>query len=592
MPSPKTVDNEAKESASTEALEDYAKAVYKLQQRAEGPVGNSALADELGVSPGAVSAMLKRMDELGLVAHVPYKGSQLTAAGERLAIEVIRHHRLLESYLVEVLGMPWDRVHAEAEVLEHYISEDLEERIALALGNPSRDPHGDPIPSSELELETEVTRSLNQLGPGDTGIFVRVSDSDPEMLRYLAEREIAPGERLDVIERQPFQGPLSVRFAKGTFVLGGGLAEKMRVLRRRRRGGAMRKLSRRSLIAGGAAAGALPLLHEVVPHQGLHNQLASAEGGGSTHGVAGGMAAHGGGAAGPTFQAGGVVDHAANGFNPTDILRDFDMGTTRRLPSGRTLREWRSSPTTRRSRSRPGSSTRRGPTTAAFPGPTLRCREGELLRVRFVNGSAHPHTMHFHGFHPAEMDGVPGIGAGLIEPGESTVYEFDADPFGLHLYHCHAGPLAEHIARGHVRRPSIIDPQAGASGSRRDGDGDERLQHQLRRRGQPGLRGQHRRLPLQERADPGQAGRAGSDLPGQHPRVRPDQLVPHPRQLLRLLPDRHAARAERVHRHGGAGAGAARDLSSCASSHPGQYMFHAHKTEFAELGWMGFFEVS
>ena len=225
----KEVDSEPKAAPPTEALEDYAKAVYKLQQRAEGPVSNSSLAEELEVSPGAVSAMLKRMDELGLVAHAPYKGSLLTPAGERLAIEVIRHHRLLESYLVDVLGMPWDRVHAEAEVLEHYISEDLEERIAIALGNPSHDPHGDPIPSSELELEDQATRSLNELGPGDSGIFVRVSDSDPEMLRYLAEREIAPGERLDVIERQPFEGPLSVRFAKGTFVLGGGLAEKMRV---------------------------------------------------------------------------------------------------------------------------------------------------------------------------------------------------------------------------------------------------------------------------------------------------------------------------------------------------------------------------
>ena len=216
--------------SSTEAVEDYAKAIYKFQRRGESPVGNSTLAELLDVSPGAVTAMLKRMDELGLVSHAPYKGATLTPAGERLAIEVIRHHRLLEAYLAEALGMPWDKVHDEAEVLEHYISEDLEELIAAALGHPSHDPHGDPIPSSKLVLDEQATQSLSQLSLGDTGIFVRISDSDPEMLRYLGEREIAPGDRLEVTERQPFGGPLSVRFAAGTFAIGGGLAEAMRVM--------------------------------------------------------------------------------------------------------------------------------------------------------------------------------------------------------------------------------------------------------------------------------------------------------------------------------------------------------------------------
>ena len=154
----------------------------------------------------------------------------MTPAGERLAIEVIRHHRLLEAYLSEALGMPWDKVHDEAEVLEHYISEDLEELIAAALGDPSHDPHGDPIPNSELELAEQATRALSQLDLGDSAIFVRVSDADPEMLRYLSDREIAPGDRLEVIERQPFGGPLSVRFAAGEFAIGGGLADAMRVL--------------------------------------------------------------------------------------------------------------------------------------------------------------------------------------------------------------------------------------------------------------------------------------------------------------------------------------------------------------------------
>jgi DtxR family transcriptional regulator, Mn-dependent transcriptional regulator len=190
-------------AANSEAVEDYAKAIYALAGPDAGAVGTSALAERLGVSPGTVTAMLKRMDEMGLVEHQRYHGATLTPLGERVALEVIRHHRLLESYLAEALGMPWDRVHDEAEVLEHYISEELEERIAEALGDPEVDPHGDPIPDRELELEQGSTRSLVELEPGATGVLARVSDSAPEMLRYLAERGIAPGDRLEVVERQP-----------------------------------------------------------------------------------------------------------------------------------------------------------------------------------------------------------------------------------------------------------------------------------------------------------------------------------------------------------------------------------------------------
>ena len=138
--------------------------------------------------------MLKRLDELGLITHVPYRGVRLTAAGRRIALEVIRHHRLLESYLAEVLGMPWDRVHDEAEVLEHVLSDDLEELIAAKLGNPTVDPHGDPIPTVEFDLEEAETLGLDELPIGAGGRFVRVSDSDPEMLRYLAEQGVALGE--------------------------------------------------------------------------------------------------------------------------------------------------------------------------------------------------------------------------------------------------------------------------------------------------------------------------------------------------------------------------------------------------------------
>jgi DtxR family transcriptional regulator, Mn-dependent transcriptional regulator len=211
----------------TEAIQDYAKAIYALQRRGEGAISTSALAERLTVSPASVTAMLKRMAEAGLVEHEPYRGVRLTEAGERVALEVIRHHRLLESYLADALGMPWDRVHAEAEVLEHYISEELEERIAKALGDPAFDPHGDPIPSRDLEISTEQGTALAQLEPGDGGVFSRVSDSDSEMLRYLADRGIRPGARLEVTERQPFGGPLFVEVDGARHAIGGELAERM-----------------------------------------------------------------------------------------------------------------------------------------------------------------------------------------------------------------------------------------------------------------------------------------------------------------------------------------------------------------------------
>ncbi|HEU0317064.1 MAG TPA: metal-dependent transcriptional regulator, partial [Solirubrobacteraceae bacterium] len=156
-------------------------------------------------------------------------GTQLTPDGERVALEVLRHHRLLELFLAEALAVPWDRVHDEAEVLEHVLSEELEELIAAKLGDPARDPHGDPIPTRELLIDEGDTQALQALEPGARGVFVRVSDSDPEMLAYLAAREISLGMRLEVLDKQPFGGPLSVRLGDVVHVLGGRLAGAMRV---------------------------------------------------------------------------------------------------------------------------------------------------------------------------------------------------------------------------------------------------------------------------------------------------------------------------------------------------------------------------
>jgi DtxR family transcriptional regulator, Mn-dependent transcriptional regulator len=212
----------------SEAVQDYVKQIYLLQTRS-GKATTNDIAERMDVSPAAATAMVKKLAEMGLVEHRPYHGAQLTPAGERVAVEVLRHHRLLELYLAERLDMPWDRVHDEAEVLEHVISEELEALIADKLGHPTRDPHGDPIPTPDLTIDERDTVCMQDLDAGDRGVFVRISDSDPEMLRYLGDRGIAPGDRFEVVEKQPFAGPVFVRFGGETHVLGGTLAQAMRV---------------------------------------------------------------------------------------------------------------------------------------------------------------------------------------------------------------------------------------------------------------------------------------------------------------------------------------------------------------------------
>jgi DtxR family transcriptional regulator, Mn-dependent transcriptional regulator len=211
------------------SVQDYAKAVYALEARAGAAVSTNDLAERLAVTPGSVSAMVRKLAELEVVEYEPYRGVRLTGRGRRVALEVLRHHRLLELFLAEELGMPWDQVHAEAEVLEHVLSEDLERLIATRLGNPTVDPHGDPIPTPDFEIDEGETRSLDELPAGTHGRFVRVSDSDPAMLRYLAEQGISLGDRVEVAGHQPFGGPVFVRFGSREQAIGGALAKAMRI---------------------------------------------------------------------------------------------------------------------------------------------------------------------------------------------------------------------------------------------------------------------------------------------------------------------------------------------------------------------------
>jgi FtsP/CotA-like multicopper oxidase with cupredoxin domain len=357
----------------------------------------------------------------------------------------------------------------------------------------------------------------------------------------------------------------------------------------------MTKVSRRKLLAGGGAtAASVPLIHSLLgPHGHPWDSAAAAaappDGG---HGQSGAMptkGGHGGGVNGPAFKKGRTVDHRANGFNPTDILRDFDWGKTRRI-NGRVYREWEVVSSDKEIEVAPGVKFPAWTYNGRVPGPTLRCRQGERLRVRFVNGSEHPHTMHFHGFHPPAMDGVPEEGDGAVAPGKSTVYEFEADPFGLHLYHCHVGPLAEHIARG-LYGTFIIDPKDGRedademvmmmNGFNTNFDAEGNQVYAINTVGFHHVnepikvkRGDPVRIYLVNilEYDPINSFHVHGNFFDYYPTgtsLRPNEFTD-----TILLGQ------------------AQRGILEMRFRFPGQVMFHAHKTEFAELGWMGFFEVA
>jgi DtxR family transcriptional regulator, Mn-dependent transcriptional regulator len=217
------------------SVEDYMKAVYSLSEYSGGaPVTTTALAEHLQVGASSVSGMLRRLDQLGLVEHVPYRGVRLTPTGRARALGVVRRHRLLELFLVRTLDVPWDEVHEEADALEHAISPRLEARIATLLGDPEHDPHGDPIPTEDGEVARPHTESLADVPDGTTGTLARVSDHDPQMLRFLSTLPIHIGDRLQVVSRQPFGGPLTVRVGEppstAEHALGTDLVAAMRLL--------------------------------------------------------------------------------------------------------------------------------------------------------------------------------------------------------------------------------------------------------------------------------------------------------------------------------------------------------------------------
>lgn len=203
----------------SQAVEDYLKTIYKLQRHSES-VSTSDIARAMSVSSASVTNMVKRLAHMGLLEHESYRGVTVTPTGEKVALEIIRHHRLLELYLKEVMGYPWDKIHDEAEHLEHHISEEFEEKIDQMLGYPTHDPHGDPIPTRDGAIADVPSDPLAGVAAGESVVIRRVSDSDPDMLNYLEENGLMPGTRVEIIEKAPFQGPITLRVLGDERVLG------------------------------------------------------------------------------------------------------------------------------------------------------------------------------------------------------------------------------------------------------------------------------------------------------------------------------------------------------------------------------------
>lgn len=217
----------------TRQAEDYLKAIYEIERSGSSAATNE-IAERLGIAPASVSGMLRRMERLRLVVVEKYRGSRLTSHGRLVALQLLRRHRIIESYLVTRLDFGWDDVHAEAERLEHAASDELVERMATALGNPTRDPHGAPIPTTRGRVDERRLESIADLAPGTSARVVHMSDRDPAFLRYLADRGIRPGASVKVGAREPFDGPVTVTVGRQRHLVGAAVASRVFVERRTR----------------------------------------------------------------------------------------------------------------------------------------------------------------------------------------------------------------------------------------------------------------------------------------------------------------------------------------------------------------------
>jgi len=345
------------------------------------------------------------------------------------------------------------------------------------------------------------------------------------------------------------------------------------------------KLTRRQFVTAGAASLLIPSVAAVLAQTQPAGRAGTTH---TSHPVAHTLMAEG--HDGQMPMTNGEVDHVRNGFNPTDILTDFDYGQVSQLDTGQTLREYRLASVDKAIEVAPGIEYPAWTYNGRIPGPTLRATEGDRMRVHFTNSSTHPHTIHFHGVHPFEVDGVPGAGPGLIQPGQSFTYEFDAEPFGVHLYHCHAFPLARHIAKG-LYGAFIVDPREGRPPVDRemvmvmhgiDIDFDDANDFYAVN----GIPFHYQNHPIQIKV--GETVRVylvnilefdlinSFHLHANFFNYYPTGTSLTPSEFTDTIIQGQAQRG----------------ILEFSYRYPGMYMFHAHVTEFAELGWNGMFEVT
>lgn len=228
----------------SQSIEDYLKVIYKIQEQSPW-VTTSALAERLGHAPSSITNMVQKLQKLGYLDYTPYYGFKLTEKGRRVALGILRHHRLLELFLVKILGYSWDRVHQEAERLEHAVSEEFVERVDRLLRHPRLDPHGDPIPTGEGRLREPSHPQLLECSAGDSAVVRRVSDASGDFLRYAAELGLVPEARVEILERAPFEGPIRIRVQGKEHFIGRDAAQRIFVERKSARSGKPRRAESR-----------------------------------------------------------------------------------------------------------------------------------------------------------------------------------------------------------------------------------------------------------------------------------------------------------------------------------------------------------
>ncbi|MCW2928149.1 MAG: multicopper oxidase, type 3 [Thermoleophilia bacterium] len=570
------------------AVEDYVKCIWTIEEAGIEPSG-AAIAERMGVSAASVTGMGRKLVELGLVEQERYRPWRLTPSGHMLALEIVRHHRLLELFLSRSLGMSWDRIHEEAEVLEHHISEELEELIAEALGHPEFDPHGHPIPTRDGQMPDRPTRCILDVEAGAVATIQQVRGETPELLRFLDEHGLLVGAEVEVVAHEPVAGTTSIRVLDrpAPVVVGRDLAMRIDVDAAAAISGsgaageAGRAQPRVIAYVAGSVATLLAVAALVValagPSSAASDDDAPAAGSGANHHAA----MHGGGSPDET-RAAMVGDAVPAPGGPHDTDELLYPPAAQEYEPGR-LREFTLDVEEREIEVAKGVKFAAWTFNGTVPGPVLRVTEGDRVRITLRNSSSQAHTLHAHGIHGSDQDGVFEV----IEPGGEHTYEFIAGPAGVMPYHCHVMPLRKHIGKG-LYGTLIIDPRKPRPKAREltmvmngfdtNGDGVNEVYTVN------GKAFYYAKYPI--RVKRGELVRIFLTNMTENDPINSFHLHGNFFRYWPVTYENPSLYTDVVSQVQGD-----RGIIETRFPQAGTYMFHAHQTEFGDLGWMGFFEV-